>query len=63
MIINTITQIRDNTENVTEDQLCSIMRLSRQFQACLFFFFFDEKISRAQKHVTLEIKRLEIKQA
>ena len=33
-------------------QQYSIMALSRQFQAC-FFFFFNEKISRAQTHVTL----------
>ena len=26
------------------------MRLSRQFQACSFSFFFYEKISRAQKY-------------
>ena len=39
----------------------SIMRLSRQFQACSFLFvclvFFDEKILRAQKHVTLRSLR------
>ena len=34
-----------------QDQQYCIMRLSRQFQACLFFF--DEKILCSQKYITL----------
>ena len=33
------------------------MRLSRQFQACLFIYFFYEKISRAQKHSQANINQ------
>ena len=35
------------------------MRLSRQFQACLFYLFiyFYEKISRAQKHSQANINQ------
>ena len=33
------------------------MRLSGQFQACLFIYFFYEKISRAQKHSQANINQ------
>ena len=33
------------------------MRLSSQFQACLFFIFFYEKILRAQKHSQANINQ------
>ena len=39
------------------------MRLLRQFQACLFIYFFDENTSCTQKHVTSENQVTKQKQA